>query len=186
MSDKPQLVVVAQIAGAFGVKGEVKVRSYTAEPDACFAYGPLLNEQGEIVLTPTRTRPLKDLFGVIAKEPLQREGWEALKGTLLYVPRDALPKTDDEDGEFYVIDLIGCDVVHADGRRIGRIKDVPDFGAGDLLEIVPDGGGPSFYLPFDDANTPSVDLAAKLVTVAHEEELLPETLQRQADDGGTN
>lgn len=184
MSAKPEdLIVVAQIAGAFGVKGEVKVRSFTEDPEACFAYGPLMDESGAVILTPERHRPLKDLFGVIAKENLQREGWEALKGTNLHVPREALPEPDID--EFYVIDLIGCAVIHEDGRALGKVRNVPDFGAGSLLEITPQ-TGTSFYLPFDPENAPEVDLAARRITVAPDEALLPEALQRQPSDGGTN
>lgn len=177
------LIVVGQIAGAFGVKGEVRVRSFTDDPEACFAYGPLMDETGKVILTPKRCRPLKDLFGVLAEEPLQREDWEALKGTNLHVPRSALPATGAD--EFYIVDLIGCTVVHEDGRELGIVRNVPDFGAGSLLEITPpDGQG--FYLPFDPENAPGVDLDARRITVAPIEELLPEPLQRQSPDGGTN
>ena len=181
--DPDELVVVGQIAGAFGVKGEVRVRSFTEDPESCLAYGPLLNEAGEVILTPVSHRPLKDVFGVTAKEPLEREGWEALKGTNLHVRRSALPAPDED--EFYIIDMIGCDVVHTDGRALGTLKNVPDFGAGSLLEVKPV-SGPSFYLPFDADNTPGVDLSARRITVAVEDELLPDALQRQASDGGTN
>ncbi len=184
MSGGPdELVVVAQIAGAFGVKGEVRVRPFTDDPEACLSYGPLMNDKGEVVLTPVRYRPLKDLFGVTAKEALQREEWEALKGTNLHVRRASLPEP--EDNEYYVIDLIGCEVVHADGRQLGLVRNVPDFGAGSLLEITP-ATGPSFYLPFDAENAPGVDLKARRITVAPDEELLPEALQRQSSDGRTN
>lgn len=180
---RDDLIVVGQIAGAFGVKGEVRVRSFTDDPEACFSYGPLLNEAGEVILTPVRHRPLKDVFGVTAEETLQREDWEALKGTNLHVSRDALPEA--EDGEFYVIDLIGCDVTHEDGRTLGAVRNVQDFGAGSLLEITP-ATGSVFYLPFNAETTPEVDLAARRIVVACEEDLLPEPLQRQAPDGGTN
>ncbi len=183
-SDKPEdLIVVAQIAGAFGVKGEVRVRSFTEDPEACFSYGPLLDEAGEVVLTPVRHRPLKDVFGVVAKQALEREAWEALKGTNLHVPRAALPAP--EDDEFYVVDLLGCEVVHADGRRLGVVRNVPDFGAGSLLEITPE-QGPSFYLPFGGEDAPEVDLAARRIIVGVADELLPDALQRQPSDGGTN
>ena len=182
-TDPDELVVVAQIAGAFGVKGEVRVRPFTEHPEACLGYGPLLNEAGEVILTPVSYRPLKDVFGVIAKEALQREDWEALKGANLHVRRSALPAPDED--EFYIIDMIGCDVVHADGRVLGTLKNVPDFGAGSLLEVTP-ATGPSFYLPFDADNTPGVDLPARRITVAVEDELLPDAFQRQSPDGGTN
>lgn len=180
---REDLIVVAQIAGAFGVKGEVRVRSFTEDPEACFEYGPLMDEAGKVILTPRRHRPLKDVFGVVAEEQLQREEWEALKGTDLYVPRDVLPAPDED--EFYIVDLIGCSVVHEDGRELGVVRNVPDFGAGSLLEITPSTGA-GFYLPFDAESAPGVDLDARRITVAPDEALLPEALQRQPSDGGTN
>lgn len=180
---RDDLIVVGQIAGAFGVKGEVRVRSFTDDPESCFAYGPLMDATGEVILTPVSHRPLKDVFGVIAEEALQREDWEALKGTNLHVPRDVLPEADED--EFYVIDLIGCEVVHTDGRALGAVRNVQDFGAGSLLEITP-AKGPVFYLPFNAGSVPEVDLDAQRIVVAVEEELLPEPLQRHESDGGTN
>ena len=87
MSDKPKLIVVGQITGAFGVKGEARVRSFTEDPEACFSYGPLLDESGAVVLTPVKHRPLNEGFGVTTKEHRQREEWEAMRGTLLYAAR---------------------------------------------------------------------------------------------------
>jgi 16S rRNA processing protein RimM len=179
-----RLIVVGKLAGAFGVKGEARVLSFTTDPEACFSYGPLLDADGVVVLTPVKARPLNDGFGVTAKEQRQREEWEKLKGTLLHVARDAMPETEDED-EVYVADLIGAEVIHADGRRLGKVKAVHDFGAGDLIDIEPT-SGPSFLLPFTHENFPEVDIAASRLTANPEEALLPENLQRQASDGGTN
>ena len=123
MSDTNKLIVVGQIAGAFGVRGEVRVRSFTDDPEAIFAYGPLMDAAGKVVLTPVRHRSLNDLFSVTAKEEHQREAWEAMRGTLLHAPRAALPEAD--DGEVYVADLIAlsranvtCAVDCADRRRL--------------------------------------------------------------------
>lgn len=176
MTASSRLVVVGQIAGAFGVRGEAKVRSYTDDPDACFDYGPLLDADGKVLLTPVSIRLLKDLYGVVTEEARTREEWEALRGTFLHVPRDAMPDPEDED-EVYVVDLIGCAAVHADGRQLGVVRDVRDFGAGDLLEIQPE-GGPIFFLPFTREVAPSVDLEARLLTIAADDDLLPEALQR--------
>ncbi len=178
-----RLVVVGQIAGAFGVKGEARVRSFTDDPDACFSYGPLMDEKGVVILTPVKARPLNQDFGVTTKEQRQREDWEALKGTLLHVPRAAMPAP--EDNAFYVADLVGMDVVHADGRALGKVKTVQNFGAGELIEIAPPSGA-SFLLPFSDPVFPEIDLAARRLTATPDEELLPENLQRQSSDGGTN
>jgi 16S rRNA processing protein RimM len=183
LSEHSKLVVVGQVAGAFGVKGEARVRSFTDDPEACFSYGPLMDDKGAVILTPVKARPLNQDFGVTAKEQRQREEWEALKGTLLHVPRSAMPAT--EGDEFYVADLIGLDVVHADGRALGRVKAVQNFGAGELIEIAPPSGA-SFLLPFSDEVFPDVDLSARRLTASPDEELLPDQLQRQSSDGGTN
>lgn len=178
------LIVVGQIAGAFGVKGEVRVRSFTEDPEACFSYGPLLDAGGATILTPVRVRSLGEGFGVLAKEQRQREEWEALKGALLHAPREAMPESENED-EVYVADLVGAEVVHADGRALGKVKAVHNFGAGDLIDISPP-SGMSFLIPFTRENFPDVNVAAKRLTANPDEALLPESLQRQASDGGTN
>jgi len=175
LSNPPKLVAVAQIAGAFGVKGEAKVRSLTEDPESCFSYGPLMDAEGHVLLTPVRHRPLGDLFGVLAKETRQREEWEALKGTLLHTLRERLPPP--EEGELYVSDLIGMEVVHADGRRLGQVTGLHNFGAGDLLEIKQD-AGQTFLLPFTEEDFPEINTDARRLTANPAEELLPENLQR--------
>src|SRR5689334_13450239 len=182
-TQRSRLIVVGQIAGAFGVKGEARVKSFTDDPEACFSYGPLMDKDGAVVLTPVKHRPLNDGFGVTAKENRQREEWEALKGTLLHVPREAMPEANED--ELYVADLIGLEVVHADGRKLGRVTAAQNFGAGDLIEIVPP-KGPSFLLPFTDENFTEVDVAGGRLVASPDEGLLPDALQRQASDGGTN
>jgi 16S rRNA processing protein RimM len=170
---KDKLVVVGQIAGAFGVKGEVRVRSFTDDPEACFTCGPLLDDGGRIVLTPVKHRTLNDLFGVTAKEARQREEWEAMRGTLLHAPREALPEV--EEGEVYVTDLIGLRVLHVDGRDLGVVKAIQNFGAGDLVEIRPP-KGPTYFVPFTEDNFPEVDLPSGVLKAAPDDVLLPEGL----------
>jgi 16S rRNA processing protein RimM len=170
-----KLIVVGQIAGAFGVKGEVRVRSFTDDPEALFSYGPLTDDAGRVVLTPVRHRVLNDLFGVTAKEQRQREEWESMRGTLLHAQRSALPAT--EEGEIYVADLIGMRIVHTDGRELGVVKAVQNFGAGELLEIRPP-AGPTYLLPFTEDNFPQIDAAAGVIHAAPDDVLLPEGLSR--------
>ncbi len=175
MTDPKSLVVVAQIAGAFGVRGEVRVRSFTDDPEACFAYGPLMDADGQVILTPVRHRSLNELFGVTTQEQRQREEWEAMRGTLLHAPRTALPAAD--EGEVYVADLIGARVVHVDGRELGVVKSVQNFGAGELLEIRPP-VGQTYLLPFTEENFPELDAEAGLIHAAPDEAFLPEGLTR--------
>ncbi|MDP3736181.1 MAG: ribosome maturation factor RimM [Hyphomonadaceae bacterium] len=172
-----RLIVVGKLAGAFGVKGEARVLSFTTEPEDCFSYGPLLDADGTVVLTPESARPLNDGFGVTTKEQQQREHWEALRGTLLHVARDAMPVT--EENEVYVADLIGMDVVHADGRALGKVKAVQNFGAGELIEIAPP-SGQAFLLPFTRENFPEIDVEGRILRAAPDEDFLPEDLQRPA------
>lgn len=172
--DVSKLIVVGQIAGAFGVRGEVRVRSFTDDPEAIFDYGPLLDAAGKVVLTPVKHRSLNDLFSVTAKEQHQREAWEALRGTLLHAPREALPEV--EEGEIYVADLIGARVDHVDGRELGKVKSVQNFGAGELLEIAPAAGGASYLLPFTEENFPEIDMDARVLKASPDDALLPEGL----------
>ena len=185
MTEKSKLVVVAQIAGAFGVKGEARVRSFTENPEDCFSFGPLLDEAGKVVLTPVRHRPLNEGFGVMAKENRQREEWEAMRGTLLHAAREAMPETDEEEGEIYVADLIGMSVVHVDGRALGQVKAAHDFGAGDLIEVQPEAGA-SFLLPFTEEIFPEIEMEARVLRADPDEAYLPDSLQRQKSDGRTN
>ena len=158
-----RLIVVGVLKGAHGVRGDVRVKSFTADPDAVFDFGQLLDETGKVILTPRSTRPGKDHFIVRPKEQKQKEDWDAMRGTLLHVPRASLPEADED--EFYIEDLVGLDVYTGGSERAGRIRAVQDFGAGDLLYIDLVGGG-SVFVPFTQADVPVVDLAARRVVVA--------------------
>ncbi len=160
---KPDLIVVGALLGAHGVRGDVRVKSFTGEPDALFDYGPFSNEQGEVILDPKSARPAKDHFIVTPLKPLQKEEWDALKGTRLYIPRERLPETDDDD--FYIEDLVGLTVQDSTEAVLGRVKAVQNHGAGDLLEIQPKSGGKSVLIPFTLADVPTIDLAQKSITV---------------------
>jgi 16S rRNA processing protein RimM len=161
------LILVGRVAGAFGVKGEVRVTAYTAEPLALLDYTALRREDGSPGLTLTSGRAAKGGIVARAAEVETREQAEALRGLRLYVPRDALPPPDDD--EFYVTDLIGLAVETPAGEPLGRIKAVQDFGAGDLLEVQPPEGA-SWYLPFTREAVPDVRLAeGKVVAIRPEE-----------------
>jgi 16S rRNA processing protein RimM len=180
-----RLIVVARIAGAFGVKGEVRIVSFTDDPRDAFKLGPLLNEAGQVVFEPKSVRPIKDGFGVLAKQNKTREDWEALKGTLLHVPRSALPAPEDES--FYVEDLVGLAVFHADGRTLGRVVGLENFGAQDLIEIMPpsgpDGRKPqTYFLPFTKDCVPVVDVENGRIEADPDEALLPDSLASNPND----
>jgi 16S rRNA processing protein RimM len=166
---KPRLILVGRVAGAFGVKGEVRITTYTADPLALLTYKHLLREDGSPALTVASARATKG--GIVARTPetLTKEQADALRGLRLHVAREALPQPDED--EFYVADLIGLPVVTQAGDALGRVKDVPNFGAGDLLEIDPGQGRPTFYLPFTKAVVPNVDLASGRIVAAPPDEI---------------
>ena len=150
-------VCVGAIAGAYGVKGEVRLKSFCAEPEAIGSYSPLFTEDGarsfDVKLTGTIKNGLSArLSGISSKEAADK-----LKGTRLYVDRDKLPAP--EDDEFYHADLIGLDVVDTGGTPLGRVKAVLNHGAGDIIEVQPP-KGPTLLLPFTKDIIPTVDLTA--------------------------
>ena len=146
------------IIGAHGVRGDVRVKSFTADPDDLFDYGPLLDQRGAVLLEAASARPAKSHFIVTPKAPRQKEAWDALKSTPLHVPRAALPPTDDD--EVYVDELIGLTALDADGARLGTVKAVQNYGAGDLLEVSPAGGGKTVLVPFTEEDVPEIDIGA--------------------------
>ncbi len=150
-------VCVGAVAGAFGVRGEARIRSFCAEPEAIADYGPLVTEDGRRQFTIRLTRPVKGGFAARLSGVETREEAEALRGTRLCVPREWLPEP--EEDEFYHADLIGLAVVDMEGAPLGRVLALHDFGAGDVIEI-DRGGGKSVMIPFTRAVVPRVELAA--------------------------
>jgi 16S rRNA processing protein RimM len=149
-------IVLAQVLGAHGVKGDVALRVYAEEPKSLLRYSFACGKLSS-VKPGAKGVWIAHMAGVDT-----REGAEALKGVQLTTTRDALPTA--PDGEYYIIDLIGLTVV-ADGQPIGRVTDAPDFGAGTLLDIrLLDGR--SLYLPFHEPYVGAVDLAAGTIVVA--------------------
>lgn len=157
-------VLLGVVAGAHGIRGEVVVRSFTADPADIAAYGPLGDATG------TRLVKLRVLRltakGVIARIEgvSDRNAAEALKGLELYIDRAALPPADED--EYYHADLIGMTVIDTDGQDIGTVIAIQNYGAGDLLEYRLAGQKRTELLPFSSAFVPSVDLAARRVTIA--------------------
>jgi len=150
-------VCVAAIAGAFGVRGEAKLKTFTDDPAAVGDYGALQTEDGQRSFKIKLTRPVKGGYAARLSGVATREDAEALKGTRLYADRAALPDPDED--EFYYADLLGLRIESEDGTVIGKIKAVQDFGAGDVIEYLPEGGGESRFLPFTREVVPTVDVA---------------------------
>ncbi len=170
-----KLILVGRVAGAFGVRGEVRISTYTEDPMALARYRVLSREDGTPALTIASARPAKG--GIIARCPevATKEAADALRGLRLHVARDALPPPDDED-EFYLADLIGLAAETAEGAGLGHIKAVHNFGAGDILEVDPGGGRPTVYFPFTREIAPEVRLAERRVILVPpaEDEAAPE------------
>jgi 16S rRNA processing protein RimM len=156
------------VAGAFGVKGEVKITAFTADPMALFRYRDLKHADGAPALTLTTGRPAKGGLVAEVREAKDRNQAEALRGLELYIPRDALPAPAAD--EFYLIDLVGLDARDESGRSIGIVRSVENFGAGDLLEIAPADGGPSWWLPFTKEAAPEVHVAAGWIRIVRPSE----------------
>lgn len=156
-------ICVGQIGAAHGVRGEVRLRSFTADPAAIVSYGPLQAEDGR-VLEIESMRPAKDHFVATLAGIADRNAAERLANTKLYVPRDRLPEPDEPD-EYYHADLIGLAVVDRAGTSLGTVVAVHNFGAGDLIEVRQAEGKPTQLLPFDALTVPGVDLAAGRLVV---------------------
>lgn len=149
-------ICVGAIAGAFGVHGEVRLKSFCAEPADIATYAPLTSEDGNRVFTLSLTRAVTGGLGARLSGVSTREDAEALRGVTLWAPRSALPSLPAD--EFYHADLIGLQVVDTGGQPLGRVRAIYDHGAGDILEIV--GGKDVLMLPFTRAIVPTVDLTA--------------------------
>jgi len=157
-------ICVAQIGAAHGIRGEVRLRSFTQDPRAVIAYGPLESEDSTQRFEIEALRPAKDHFVARFAGIDNREAAEKLTNLKLYVPRDRLPPIEDDE-TFYFADLVGLTAVTPDGAPLGTVTAVHNFGAGDMIEIRPQGGGEPLMVPFTDANVPGVDIAAGRVVV---------------------
>lgn len=155
-------VCVGAVTGARGLKGEVRIKSFTADPEAIAAYGPVTDKAGGRRFVLRVTGRVKGALIARLDGVEDRDAAEALKGTELYVPRSALPETD--ASTFYHADLVGLSVTTADGDDLGTVKAVHNFGAGDVLETTGK-GAPGAMLPFTDTVVTSVDLEAGRITV---------------------
>jgi 16S rRNA processing protein RimM len=154
--DDQDRVLLGEIGGAQGLKGELRIRSYTEVPGDIASYGPLEDESGarHVEFESLRVTPK----GVIArvKGIITREQAEALNRTKLYVPRSRLPAREEE--EWYHSDLVGLAAVGQDGVALGTVVAVLNFGAGDLIEVRPATGGESLIVPFTRDTVPEIDI----------------------------
>jgi 16S rRNA processing protein RimM len=155
-------ICVARIGAAHGVRGEVRLWTFTEDPLAVKYYGPLSSKDGARQFEVTHARPAKDHLVATIKGVATREDAERLNGIELYIARDKLPATDED--EYYHADLIGLAAMDADGEVIGRVMAIHNFGAGDIIEIAPP-HGPTLMLPFTNAVVPTVDISGGRVVI---------------------
>ena len=155
-----KLILIGRVAGAFGVKGEVRIAAYGDDPLALLIYRALKQKDGSPAFTLVSGRVAKGELIAVTKPVLVKEAIDALRGLDLYVDRGQFPPP--EEDEFYLTDLIGLRAQTPEGGMLGVIKAVQNFGAGDLLEIEPD-GAPAFYLPFTREAVPEVRIAEGLI-----------------------
>lgn len=161
-------VCIGQIVGVHGVRGAVKLKSFTADPGDLAAYGPLFDETGARRFSVTLGGETKGVFLARIDGVADRNAAEALKGVKLFVPRAALPEPDEE--EFYHADLIGLRAETEDGDLFGKVTAVHDFGAGDMLELRK-ADGRTAHLPFTRAVVPVVDVKGGRVVVCPPDEI---------------
>ena len=160
--DPADLVLLGVVIGVRGLKGDLRIKSFTADPEDLAAYGPLWDEAGEVSYRVRVTGEVKGHLIARIKGVSNRTAAETLKGLKLHISRSALP--DPEEDEFYHSDLIGLQVVTTSGEVLGTVSAVEDFGAGDVLEVA---GGPykGLVVPFTKEVVPEVDLEIGTVTV---------------------
>jgi 16S rRNA processing protein RimM len=179
MSRDPRLIELGEFGRAVGLKGEVRLKSFTAEPEDIARYNPLTTPDGRSVRI-VSVRPVPgtaDMLVARVEGVTTREAAEALNRVTISVPRDRLPEP--EEGEFLLADLIGLAVATPDGAVLGEVVDVANYGAGDIIEVKLAAGGPTVLVPFEDAFVPEVDLDAGRLVVAHADLLAPDTPGRK-------
>ena len=171
-------ICVARIGAAHGVRGAVKLWTFTEDPFAVKQYGPLATRDGARQFEVTQAREARDHLVATLKGVTTREEAERLNGIELYIGRDQLPATD--EGEYYHADLIGLAAVTAADETIGRVIAIHNFGAGDIIEIAPPHGA-TLLLPFTNAVVPTVDIAGGRVVVELPQEIEGEIEGDQPD-----
>ncbi|MBI3675655.1 MAG: ribosome maturation factor RimM [Proteobacteria bacterium] len=161
-------VLLGVVIGAQGLKGEVKVKTFTQTPDAVARYGTLHTKDGRKLRVATSRAPKDDIIVVRFEGVADRNAAEALKGTELHVARGMLPETGTQ--EFYHADLIGLRADDEEGRFIGKVVSIENYGAGDVIEIARDDGS-TVLLPFSKTFVPQVEIENGRIVVAVPEEV---------------
>ncbi len=181
-------ILMGVVGRPHGVRGLLRVHSFTAEPADLTRYAPLVDERGRVWTLAWRGEGLAELRDSAGKPVADRTEAEKLVNLRLFAPRDRLPPVEDAD-EFYLADLIGLLAVDETGRELGRVAAVHDYGAGSSLEVVQEAHGhaaDSFFVPFTRAAVPVVDVPGGQVTIMRPDEVevrdMPAEAPRDAED----
>ncbi|HKN30993.1 MAG TPA: ribosome maturation factor RimM [Roseiarcus sp.] len=170
MREPDRLVLVGAFGAPQGVRGEIRVKSFTGEAKAIGAYGALTDASRSRAFAFERLRALKDDILVARVKGVDtRDAAAALTGVELFARRDQLPPPNAD--EFYYDDLVGLEAVTREGRRLGRVASLMNYGAGDILEIAPDGGDEALLLPFTNDVAPVVDFEAGRIVIEPPQEV---------------
>ena len=162
--DQARRLLMGRIGAAHGIKGEVRIQSFTEEPLGLKDYGELSTNRPGLTVTIESARATTNVLVARLKGIHSRTEAEKLNGVELYVERDRLPDIEDED-DFYLVDLIGLEARAADGQVLGKVLAVPNFGAGDILEIGGGPGGETRFVPFSRAAVPEVHVTSGYLVV---------------------
>ncbi|MFL5237948.1 MAG: ribosome maturation factor RimM [Rhizomicrobium sp.] len=168
----PKNVLLGVVIGAQGLKGEVKVKTFTETPEKLGAYGELHTKDGRKLVI-ANARAAKDVAVVQLEGIADRDAAESLKGVEFYIPRGALPAA--EEHEFYHADLVGLRAEDTEGRAVGNVIAIHNFGAGDVIEMAREDGGGTVLMPFTREIVPTIDIAAGRIVIAAPEEVEAET-----------
>ena len=164
MTDNSNRILLGQIGAAHGIKGEVRIAAHTADPMAIGSYGPLHTDRPGLTITISKLRVQKTVVVAQLKGIADRDAAEQLNGVSLFVDRSKLPEPEDED-DFYHADLLGLDARLESGVSIGTVSALPNFGAGDLIEIRDGQSGDTFLFPFTKAVVPHIHVADGYLTI---------------------
>jgi len=176
-----QKICVARIGAAHGVRGEVRLWTFTEDPLAVLHYGPLTTKNGARQFEVAKAREARDHLVATFKGITDRNAAEGLNGLELYIARDQLPEP--EDDEYYHADLIGLAAETTSGEPLGRVLAIHNFGAGDIIEIAPPSGS-TLLLPFSNAVVPTVDIKSGRVVIELPVEIEGDERDDDGDDDG--
>ena len=183
MASEMKRVLLGRFGAPHGVRGDIRLQSFTGDPMAIASYGPLTDKSGARRITLVSVRPQgKDMLVARVEGVADRSGAEALTGVELYVDRAKLPPPEDED-EFYLADLVGLSAETRAGLKLGRVIAVRNFGAGDILEVAPAAGGETLMYPFTKAVVPVVSVTDGRVVIEPPEEIEAKSDTPDSDEG---